>query len=91
MGRFRPVGNDLCSLGHRGRDKAVKAADVEILEITAGNETGGKSLLKLNGPVGDIEYALEEALVNVTRKGRLVRTLVIPVPHSDIKGYVSGN
>ncbi len=72
-------------------DTAVKAAGVEIVEINAGNETGGKSLLKLNGPVGDMEYAVETACAVLRGKDRLFRSVVIPVPHIDIKGYVSGN
>lgn len=72
-------------------DVAVKVADVEVVEITSSNETGGKSLLKLNGPVGDMHYAVEQAAELIQNKGRLVRSVVISAPHSDMKRYVSGN
>ena len=72
-------------------DYAVKIADVEVVEIVTSNEAGGKGLLKLNGPVGDINYAIETVAEKAREKDRLFRAVVIPGPHSDIKGFVSGN
>ena len=72
-------------------DHAVKIADVEIVEITAGQEAGGKGLLRLNGLVGDINYAMKTIAARAEEKGRLLRKVIIPNPHNDIKGFVSGN
>ena len=72
-------------------DYAVKIAQVEIVEITTGQEAGGKGFLRLNGPVGDINYAMEIIAAKAEEKGKLVREVVIPDPHGDIRGFVSGN
>jgi len=72
-------------------DTAVKIAAVQVVEIAAGNETGGKAILKINGPVGDVTIAMEKIAAIAREKGQLCRDVIIPGPHSDIRGFVCGN
>lgn len=72
-------------------DRSVKEADIHIVEIVTGNESGGKAILKISGAVGDVDAAMSSAVAMVSKKGQLCRDVIIPGPHSDIKGFVCGN
>ncbi len=72
-------------------DICVKESDVRIVGIITGTEAGGKAVLKISGAVGDIETAMNSAVVVVSGKGQLYRDIIIPGPHSDIKGFVCGD
>jgi len=66
-------------------DAALKAAGVELLEMHLRRELGGKAWFILSGPQHDIEAALaaSEAILSGGAE-KLVRTLIIPRPHSDL-------
>ncbi|MCK5154516.1 MAG: BMC domain-containing protein [Spirochaetales bacterium] len=72
-------------------DMAVKEADIHIVGILTGNETGGKALVKLNGTIGDINTAMSSAVEMLSNKDQLYRDIIIPGPHVDIEGYICGN
>jgi microcompartment protein CcmL/EutN len=72
-------------------DICVKKADIHIVGIVAGNEAGGKAMLKISGAIGDIDTAMSSAAAIVSEKGQLCRDVIIPGPHSDIKGFVCGD
>ena len=72
-------------------DMAVKEADVHIVGIVTGNETGGKALVKLSGSIGDINSAVSSAAAMLRNKDQLYKDIIIPGPHIDIKGFVCGN
>ncbi len=72
-------------------DICVKESDVHIVGIITGAEAGGKAMLKISGAVGDIETAMIPAVEAAGRKGQLCRDIIIPGPHSDIKGFVCGD
>lgn len=72
-------------------DMAVKEADVHIVGILTGNETGGKALVKLSGAVGDINIAMSLAVKMLKNKDQLYRNVIIPGPHVDIERYICGN
>lgn len=61
-------------------DTAVKAADVELLEIRLGLAIGGKSYVTLTGDVGAVKAAVEAGAVTASEKGLLVNKTVIPSP-----------
>jgi len=59
-------------------DAAVKAADVELLEIRLGRGLGGKSFTILTGDVSSVKAAVEAAIVANKDDGFLAHTAVIP-------------
>lgn len=69
-------------------DAAVKAADVELIEIRLGRGLGGKSFLTLTGDVAAVRHAIESAKSDEQVKGMITRTVVIPSPHPDLKRSV---
>ncbi len=72
-------------------DVSVKAADVQIMGILTGNETGGKAMVKICGAIGNINTAMDSAVAFLADKDQLFRDVIIPGPHNDIKGFVCGN
>ena len=72
-------------------DLAIKEADVHIVGIITGNETGGKALVKLSGAIGDINTAMSSTVDMLKNKDQLYKDIIIPGPHIDIKGFVCGN
>ncbi len=65
-------------------DAAVKAAEVELLEVRLGRGMGGKSFVVLSGEVAAAEAAVAAAINSESTEGMLSRSVVIPSPHSDI-------
>lgn len=61
-------------------DTAVKAADVELLEVRLGLAIGGKSYVTLTGDVGAVKAAVEAGAITASEKGLLVNQTVIPSP-----------
>lgn len=66
-------------------DTAVKAADVELLEIRAGTGIGGKSFVTLTGDVSAVAAAVDAGSATAIAKGMLVEKVVIPSPHPSLK------
>jgi len=69
-------------------DAAVKAADIELIEIRLGRGLGGKSFITLTGDVAAVRHASQTAQQYEQVKGMVTRTVVIPSPHPDIKKAV---
>ncbi len=65
-------------------DTAVKAADIELIEIRLGRGLGGKSFVTLTGDVAAARFAVEAARGQEGAAGMVSRTVVIPAPHPDI-------
>jgi len=59
-------------------DAAVKAANVELLEIRLGRGLGGKSFLVLTGDVSSVKAAVEAAIIANKEDGLIAHTAVIP-------------
>ena len=55
-------------------DAAVKAADVELLEIRLGMGLGGKSFVVLSGDVSAVRHSVESAESSIGIDGLVVRT-----------------
>ncbi|EDQ01643.1 BMC domain-containing protein [Shewanella benthica] len=65
-------------------DAAVKAANVDLLEIHMAMAIGGKGFFTLTGDVAAVEAAVEAAVQQIKSKGVLVDKVVIPQPSKAI-------
>jgi len=69
-------------------DTAVKAADIEILEIRLGLAIGGKSFVTLTGDVGAVNAAVSAGARIAAEKGLLVEQVVIPSPSKQLIPHI---
>lgn len=69
-------------------DAAVKAAEVDLIEIRIGMGIGGKSFVTLTGDVGSVKAAVAAGTATTMEKGMLVEAVVIPSPHKNLKASV---
>src|SRR5215471_8886071 len=67
-----------------GADAAVKAANVELIEIRLAMALGGKAFVTLTGNVSAVEAAVGAAAAVVGQKGMLVNKVVIPSPRPEL-------
>lgn len=65
-------------------DTAVKAADVDLIEVRLGRGMGGKSFVIITGDVAAVEAAVQAAEANEEVKGLMASSVVIPSPHMDM-------
>lgn len=65
-------------------DIAVKAAEVELLEIRLGLAIGGKAFVTMSGDVGAVKAAVEAGAGSASEKGLLVNRVVIPSPSKQL-------
>ncbi|MFP3959830.1 MAG: BMC domain-containing protein [Spirochaetaceae bacterium] len=65
-------------------DAAAKAAGVTVVHIRSGDEMGGKSSLKLVGPLAEVEAALTAGAKVLEKKDTLCKQVIIPRPHEDL-------
>lgn len=65
-------------------DAAVKAADVELLDVRLGTGIGGKSFVVLTGEVAAVREAIECGVTTENAKGMVVSKVVIPNPRKEI-------
>jgi len=66
-------------------DAAAKAAEIQLLEIRLANGLGGKSYVILEGYVPDVEAALAAGVALVQPRGMLVRSVIIPQLHEQMR------
>ncbi len=69
-------------------DAAAKAADVTLTEIRLANGLGGKSFVLLIGDVSNVEAAVEAGAGRIRGEGLLIRAVVIPQLHPDMKAKI---
>jgi microcompartment protein CcmL/EutN len=69
-------------------DLAAKEADVRIPEIRLAGGMGGKSTIKVMGPLEDVQASLAAGSRYVRDRGLLCREVLIPRPHPDIWGHL---
>ena len=67
-----------------GADAAVKAANVELIEIRLAMALGGKAFVTLTGDVAAVEAAIDAGARIVGQKGMLVNKVVIPHPRPEL-------
>ncbi len=65
-------------------DAAVKAADVNLIEIRLGRGLGGKSFIILTGDVAACKAAVAAGESLEEAKGLMSESVVIPSPHKDL-------
>ena len=61
-------------------DAALKAADVEAIELRLGTGIGGKSYFTFTGDVASVNASVEAGAKNAIDKGFLVEKVLIPSP-----------
>jgi microcompartment protein CcmL/EutN len=67
-----------------GADAAVKAANVQLIEIRLAMALGGKAFVTLTGNVAAVEAAVAAAANVVGQKGMLVNKVIIPSPRPEL-------
>jgi len=67
-----------------GADAAVKAAQVELIEVRLGRGLGGKSFLAVTGDVASVEAAMDASRRAEGMEGLIASHVVIPAPHPEI-------
>jgi microcompartment protein CcmL/EutN len=67
-----------------GADAAVKAANVELIEVRLAMALGGKAFATLTGSVSAVTAAVEAGARMIARKGLLVNKVVIPQPRQEL-------
>jgi microcompartment protein CcmL/EutN len=65
-------------------DAAVKAADVDLIDVRLGTGIGGKSFVVLTGEVAAVREAIECGVTTENAKGMVVSKVVIPNPRKEI-------
>ncbi|MBC7250222.1 MAG: BMC domain-containing protein [Anaerolineae bacterium] len=69
-------------------DAAAKAADVSLLELRLANGLGGKSFVLIEGPVAEVEAAVEAGVQFPQQEGLLVRQVIISQLHEEMKDKI---
>jgi len=69
-------------------DTAIKAAQIELIEIRLARGMGGKALITMTGDVGAVTSAVEAGSNAVLKSGLLADKLVIPSPHKDLHSKI---
>ncbi len=67
-----------------GADAAVKAANVELLEIRLAMALGGKAFCTITGEVAAVTSAVDAGAMVIADKGLLVNKVVIPQPRKEL-------
>jgi microcompartment protein CcmL/EutN len=67
-----------------GADAAVKAANVQLIELRLAMALGGKAFATLTGSVAAVRSAVETGAQVIGRKGLLVNKVVIPQPRAEL-------
>ena len=65
-------------------DAAVKAAEVDLIEVRLGRGMGGKSFIALTGTVSAVRSAIEAGTAVEEAQGLMSKSVVIPSPHPDL-------
>lgn len=65
-------------------DAAVKAANVNLIEIRLAMALGGKAFVTLTGEVEAVTAAVEVGSSVVSKKGLLVNSVIIPSPRPEL-------
>lgn len=69
-------------------DTAVKAAEVDLIEVRTGMGIGGKSFATMTGDVAAVKAAVEAGAATAAEKGSLVGRAVIPSPSKQLHSSI---
>lgn len=67
-----------------GADAAVKASNIELIEIRPGTGIGGKSFVILTGDVSAVKISVQAGIRLAAAEGMLLNHAVIPHPHREL-------
>lgn len=67
-----------------GADAAVKAADVDLIDVRLGTGIGGKSFVVLTGEVAAVKASVDAGIHTENAEGMVVSSVVIPNPRKEI-------
>ena len=65
-------------------DAAVKAAEVDLMDVRLGTGIGGKSFVVLTGDVAAVNEAVKAGVATAEEQGFVVSSVVIPNPRREI-------
>jgi microcompartment protein CcmL/EutN len=65
-------------------DAAIKAADIQLINIHLAMAIGGKGYVVLTGDVAAVQSAVDAGAAVIERKGLLVEKVIIPSPRKEI-------
>ncbi len=74
--------------GIRAADAAVKAAEVELIELRAAMALGGKAFVTMTGTVASVQAAVDAGRAIAREEGLLVNAVVVSGPHPDLLAEV---
>ena len=69
-------------------DRAAKTSAVTVRDVRLADGLGGKGFVFLGGEVGDVQAAVEAGRAEALAKGLLVRSVVVPRLHPQMKEWV---
>lgn len=69
-------------------DTAVKAANVDLIEVRLSRGMGGKSFITLTGTVSNVNAAVKAGSEAAAEDGLLAGKAVIPSPHKDLRKFI---
>jgi len=69
-------------------DRAAKTSAITIRDVRLADGLGGKGFVFLGGEVGDVQAAVEAGRAEALQKGLLVRSVVVPRLHPQMKEWV---
>jgi microcompartment protein CcmL/EutN len=67
-------------------DGAAKAAKIQLTDLRLAQGLAGKSFVTMTGDVSDVNAAVGAGVALIKESGMLVKSVVIPRPHGDLKG-----
>lgn len=70
-------------------DLAVKRAEVRVAEIRIDDAMGGRASVRLIGPVGEVEAGIDAGKTYAADRNVLVRSVIIPNPHDDLRAFIA--
>jgi microcompartment protein CcmL/EutN len=70
-------------------DLAVKAAEVQLMEIRLARGIGGKGYFTITGPLEEVEAALAAGEAESRARGLLVNRILIPNPDPELLRYLT--
>ncbi|MBQ3335523.1 MAG: BMC domain-containing protein [Eubacteriaceae bacterium] len=69
-------------------DTAVKASNIQLIEVRMARGLGGKAFVVLTGEVSSVKSAVKSAEAAMRDYGVITSSTVIPSPHKDIRKIV---
>ncbi len=66
-------------------DGAAKAAKVRLMELRLAQGLAGKSFVTMTGDVSDVIAGVDAGVTLIRESGMLVKSVVIPRPHDDLR------